>query len=518
MDKTPDAFNPPWFQPLRRYVPLLVWIIVVFTLLVIPLKIISYGYLPGDDALRAAGKAVSGKAWQQILILNDVYKIDHEYGWSLLLSKIYSAWHLDTDGVVIFSVVSLFFLVSLAAVPWLRYPEAWLAILMVTMVIVLMPYRFLLGRPYVITIAALLALLFLWRKHGAGKPKPWMAAFITFLIASSVYFHGTWYLWSLPVAAFFLARQFAWAFTLAGCTIAGVVLGCLLTGHPVEYPLQAVEIVMLAIGKHMTQSTLVSEMQPANGDVYAFYILGALLLLRRLASLKSPSFLRDPAFWLVCLTWTLGFKAGRFWVDWGWPSLTVLVAGDLQLLIESRLVYDSLQRLALACGIALVTFLAITADVGSRWTANLTQQYLTQDNPDLKGWMPENGGILYSTDMTIFYQTLYKNPHGDWRYILGFEATLMPPEDFEVYHSVLWNGGDAKAYKPWLLKMTPADRLVIRGSRGLPPPIPQLEWNYGVSGIWVGRLPGHHSDGAPATIPSTESMASLTNAPVSTTK
>jgi hypothetical protein len=114
--------------------------------------------------------------------------------------------------------------------------------------------------------------------------------------------------------------------------------------------------------------------------------------------------------------------------------------------------------------------------------------------------------------MSVFYQTFYKNPTGDWRYILGFEATLMRPEDFEVYHKVLWNYGDSKAYQPWLLKMTPADRLVIRGSRGSAPHIPQLEWNYGVSGIWVGRVPAKQG-GAPVTIAATEPMSALTNAP-----
>ena len=516
MENTPDSANLPWFEPLRRYVPLVVWIVVVMTMLLIPLKIIGYGYLPGDDALRSAGKALSGKTWPEILVLNDVYKIDHEFGWSMLLSKVHTLWNLDADGVLIFSVVSLFFLVSFAAVPWLRYPEAWLVILTLSMIAALMPFRFLFGRPFIMTIAALLALLFLWKKYGSAPPKAWMAAFITLVIGASVYFHGTWYLWVLPIAAFFLARQFWWGFAVGCCWVAGVLMGSALTGHLIDYPLQAIKIVQLATGKHMTQSTLVGEMQPSNGDMWALWGLGALLLLRRLASLNATPFLRDPAFWLVCLSWVLGFKVGRFWIDWGWPALMVLVAGDLQLLFESRIIYDSLQRLALACGIALVTFMAITADVGSRWTANLTQQYLTTDNPDLKGWMPDKGGILYSADMTIFYQTFYKNPHGDWRYILGFEATLMPAEDFEVYHSALWNFGDAKAYKPWLLKMTPADRLVIRGGRGSAPAIPQLDWNYGVSGIWVGRLPRPQGDDAPATIAATKSMDTLTNSPAST--
>ena len=39
---------------LRRYVPLAVWAIVILVILAIPLKIIGYGFLPGDDALRHA--------------------------------------------------------------------------------------------------------------------------------------------------------------------------------------------------------------------------------------------------------------------------------------------------------------------------------------------------------------------------------------------------------------------------------------------------------------------------------
>lgn len=516
MEKTPNPFDPPWFEPMRRYVPLAVWIIVILTLLVIPLKIIGYGYLPGDDALRAAGKAVSGKTWQQILILDSTYKIDHEYGWSAFLSKIHTVFNADADAIVIFSVVSLFALVGLAAIPWMRHPEAWIATLAFSMVAALLPFRLLLGRPYLITMAALVSLLLLWRRYGSEKPKWWMTAVMAGLITASVYFHGTWYLWVLPIAAFFFARQFRWGFTLVGCWIIGVFLGSLLTGHLIEYPVQAIKVALLTTGKHMTQRTQATELQPEGGDLWALYIPGALLLLRRLAGLNMPPFFRDPVFWLVCLTWTLAFRVGRFWVDWGWPALLVLAACDIQALLASRLAADSLRRLLFTVAMALIAFLSITADVGSRWTVTLTQQYLTTDNPDLKGWMPEPDGILYSSDMTIFYQTFFKNPNGDWRYILGFEPTLMPAEDFETYHKILWNYGDAKAYAPWLLKMKPQDRLVIRGGRSSPPPIPQLEWKYGVSGIWVGRTPDHRPGSTPVTIEATEKMSSLTNSPSST--
>jgi len=103
--------------------------------------------------------------------------------------------------------------------------------------------------------------------------------------------------------------------------------------------------------------------------------------------------------------------------------------------------------------------------------------------------MPEKNGIFYTVDMTIFYQTFFKNPNGDWRYIVGYEPALMPAEDFATYQKILWNGGDVKGYAPWVAKMKPADRLVVRGDGGAHPNIPGLEWNYAVSGIWIGRTP-----------------------------
>ncbi|MEI9960942.1 MAG: hypothetical protein WDM76_07350 [Limisphaerales bacterium] len=79
----------------------------------------------------------------------------------------------------------------------------------------------------------------------------------------------------------------------------------------------------------------------------------------------------------------------------------------------------------------------------------------------------------------------------------------MPEEDFKVYYSVMWNGGDDKAYQPWVDKMRLADRLVLRGARSSPPNIPQLEWNYGVTGIWLGRLPRTNAPPPAPTIPAT---------------
>jgi len=496
----------------RRYVPLAVWAIVILVVLAIPLKIIGYGFLPADDALRHAAKAVSGKPWPDILVMGPAFEIDHNFGWHFLLRQIYLWSKCSIEGLVLFAIVALFALVNWSALLWLKRPEAWLIALTAAVLTSDVPLRFLIGRPFILTIAGLLTILFAWQAHGSSPPKWWTAVWMAALITACTFVHGVWYLWALPVAAFFLAGQFRWGWMLVVGWAAGTFLGASLTGHPFESPYQAVVMVSRAFGMHTTQRTLVTEFQPSSGEVLALIILGGLLILRQLVGLKARPMTSNPAFWLACICWVLSFKAWRFTEDWGWPALMVLITCDLQLLLQARFAPDSFKRLALACGLAAMTFLAITNDRGSRWTYNLTQQYLTQDNSDLNGWLPEKGGVLYSSDMTVFYQTFFKNPNADWRYILGYEPAFMPKEDFDVFHKVLWNFGDAKAYEPWVKKMRPQDRLVIRGGRGSPPNIPQLEWEYGVSGIWIGRLPRIPQSGTPPpTIPATATRETSTN-------
>jgi hypothetical protein len=511
-DDNGNASSSP-LDAVRRYVPLAVWAIVILVVLFIPLRVIQYGFLPGDDALRHAAKAVSGKPWPDILVLGPAFKIDTNFGWHLLLRQIYLWSNCDTEKLVLFSVVALFALVNWSALVWLKRPEAWLIALLAVALGSDLWMRFSVGRPFILTIAGLLTILFAWHAHGPSPPKWWTVLWLTPLIALCTFVHGVWYLWMLPIAAFFLAGQFRWGLMLIVGWLAGAFLGASLTGHPLASLYQALVMAYRAFGMHETQRTLVGEFQPSSGDVLGLVIFGGLLILRQLAGLKARPLTSNPAFWLLGLAWVLGFKATRFMEDWGWPALMVLIACDLQLLLQARFAVDSFKRLALTGGLAVAVFLAITNDGGSRWTSNLTQQYLTQDNPDLNGWLPEKGGILYSSDMTIFYQTFFKNPNADWRYILGFEPALMPDEDFQVFHKIMWNYGEAKAYEPWVEKMRPPDRLVIRGGRGSLPSSSQLEWEYGVSGIWIGRLPRIPQSGTPPpTIPAPPQRDASTNA------
>jgi len=475
-------------EKFRRYIPLLAWLAVALVLLVLPLKIIGLGYLPADDALRHVAKAVSGKPWPEILVVGDSFKIDHNLGWHAILGALHHTLNWDAENLLIFSVVALFLAVNWSMLPWLKRPEAWLVALLAAMIVSDLPQRFLLGRPFILTITVLMTILF-----AAQKAKPCLKFFLLFtaLITASAFVHGVWYLWVLPVMAFIFAGQFRWAGLLLGAWLIGVALAAVLTGHPVDYLSQAVSMAKNSVGQHLTNRTEVVELQPFGGDILAIIIFGAVVALRLfLKPAGALPFVKNPAFWIVCGCWMLGFRVSRFWEDWGWPALMVLIATEVGFLFLAKIAADSLRRLWLVLILSVATFLCVTSDLGSRWTQSLAWQFLSEkDHPELAGWMPEHGGIFYCPDMNIFYQTFYKNPTGDWKYMVGYEPALMPPDDFATYQAIVANGGDAKAYAPWVKKMKPADRLVIRGNSGERPNIPQLEWYYGVSGMWIGRTP-----------------------------
>ena len=187
------------------------------------------------------------------------------------------------------------------------------------------------------------------------------------------------------------------------------------------------------------------------------------------------------------MCWTLGFRADRYWADWGLPAATVWLALRFDEALSECWPLDSIGRLLTCALVAAPLYLDSTSDLGVRYTRNQLETPVDASNPALQGWMPEKGGIFYSADMAFFYNTFYKNPEGDWLYILGFEPALMPEEDLKTYREIQWTRFDWASYKPWTDKMRPQDRLEITG--GAKPDIPELEWRLGAKDTWIGRLP-----------------------------
>lgn len=473
-----------------QYAPLVAWILVAITLFFISLRIVGSGYLPAGDARRHVAKAFTDKPYTQIVVMRPEYTMDHSPGWEWLLRVLHRTAEWDSDALMSFSIVATMLCVFLAPFPWLKRPEAWLAALLAQMVAIpeLMT-RLTQARPYLLTEGILIAVLFGWVRKEEEKPSRLTLTLTCAGVALSVWMHGAWYLWVLPVACFFIAgwwRRGAW---LSLCCALGTVGGALLTGRPVEFLRQAVSIAGSISKEHIPQWLLVGEFRPSYGEFSTLVLVALVVLWRKQQDKHARSPLSNPVFCLALICWILGFKADRFWADWGVPAVLVWLTLEFQELMGKSWEPTSWKRVAATGLLALPLFLHSTNDLDRRYSSSLNETFLDASQPALQGWLPERQGIFYTAHMDFFYNTFYKNPQADWRYIIGMEPALMPDADLQIFRGIQLSQYSVKAYEPWIQKMQPGDRLEIPCASQ--PNLPQLEWTNAVAGIWIGRLPSH---------------------------
>ena len=470
--------------------PLFTLCISILVALIIPFKIISYGYLPPDDALRHSAKVISGKDWSQILILQPGINLDSHPGWHAILTGFHRLTKCNIDGLVVFSVVALFLLFTLTLIISLQRQEAGLLSLVLAFLTVpVFTSRLLLGRPYIFTMAVLMFILFSWPRFNEKK-LPWgFFTITTLLIAASTWIHCLWYAFILVILSFILARQWRVAIILSAATALGVIVGTLFTGHPFLFFMQTIMHAIRSFTNYGLTRMLVVEFYPSDGNV--LIVMSVIILLLWRLSRKEWNIKRidNPVFILALIGWVLGLKTQRFWLDWGLVATVVWIAQEFQEVVSAKMNYFSFKRFALGFVVAITLFLIATSDLSSRWTACLNINYLSGDDPKQKEWLPEPGGIFYTADMLVFYQTFYKNPKSEWRYILGFEPTMMPQKDLATYRNIQRTFGALQTYEPWVKKMKPPDRLILRNPTENPSKIKELEWHEAASGLWVGRLP-----------------------------
>lgn len=468
--------------------PLLVLCAVLATVIFIPLKVTGHGYLPPDDALRHAGKVSSGKGWGDILVLRDDIKTDSHPGWHAILGGVRRLTAWNAESIVVFSVIFLFILFCVIPVFIFNRPEAWvMSLLTITVMQPSLITRLFLGRPYILTMSVILVLCLLWPRL-RGERIPYSAlTILTFLIAASTWIHCSWHLLALPLAAFCLAREWRVLGRLSLSFALGILLGALLTGHPYLFLKQTLFHTIGAFSSHQLQRMLVGEFQPFAGNGLMVMAIIAMISWRKIRGSWNNKVIDNPVFILAIIGWALGFVSRRFWLDWGMPAMAIWMAFEFKEVLEKKIGFSSFRRLFLSLAVAGTFYLSLASDIGGRWTYNLTKEYLSAENPEHRLWLPEPGGIVYSDDMAIFYDTFFKNPNAPWRYILGFEPAMMPAEDLAIFRKIQWNFGDDKAFRGWVKKMRPEDRLIIRGNKSNPPGIMKLEWHYAATGTWIGR-------------------------------
>jgi hypothetical protein len=470
--------------------PILVVCIALSFLLIIPLKIIGYGFLPPDDALRHAAKAVPGKSWNEILVVRDEIKMDSHPGWHAILGFVHKLTGWDQEGLVVFSVVVLSLSFLLIPIFFFAFPESWLlSLFIITMTNASFIRRLFAGRPYMLTMSVVLLLCFLWPKLRDKKSAYKTMLSIIFLIALSTWIHGTWFLFALPVACLLLAREWRAGLRMGIAALIGILLGAIFSGHPYLFLKQNIVQLFITLGYCANQRVLPYEFQPFTGDALTVIFVCGVLAWRHMRGAWDTKRIDNPVFILAITGWALGFFVKRFWLDWGMPALCFWLAEEFQEVFKKTRNTSSFLRIIPTLALGAVLYLSFTSDANYHWTDNLTIEYLRQTDPEQATLLPEAGGIIYTDDMTIFYQTFFKNPRAPWRYILGFDPTWMPAEDLAIFRKIQKGFGREGTFDPWVRKMRPQDRLIIRRSRYDPPTIPGLEWYYATNKIWIGRLP-----------------------------
>lgn len=472
----------------QRYVPLIVVCMALLTLLIIPLKISSYGFVPAGDARRHVAKAFTDKVDSDVIVQRPGFALDHNPGWEWVLRHLQRTTGWNLEQLTVFAIATLLLALFVAPLPWLRRPEAWLAALLAELIV--LPYLMVrLGqiRPLLIPEAVLVALLLGWSKEEPARPS-WPKLILTcagFCIATWI--DGAWFLWAFLFAGFFLARAWRRLWWLVACWALGTAIALVLIGHPIEFMVQTLKQVATVTLEKVPAWVLVGEMGPTEALYDTFILIAIVFLWRRQQGKTTAALLDTPVFWMVMLCALLGLKTERCWGDWGIPAALVWLAMQFEEAFVKFCDAESPKRLILCGAIGAALFLQSTNDYGGRYSRSAAQQFIEAKNPDLDGWLPGKNGIFYCTEMNFYYDTFYKNPQADWRYILGYEPALMPEEDLKILRAIQLSHNAFSAYEPWIRKMTAADRLVIYC--GFKPNLPQLEWHQAVGELWLGRLP-----------------------------
>jgi hypothetical protein len=343
-------------------------------------------------------------------------------------------------------------------------------------------------------MAVIVFISFFWERLKEDKPDKKIYAMFILAVGTSVWMHASWYLFALPVVSFFLAREFRAGRRFAVCAACGILLGAILTGRPVIFLKQTLLHVIRIFTEGEAHSFLVEEFKPFEGDKFMLIAVLGFIAWRYMKGAWDIKKVDNPVFILGAVGWVCAFFSKRFWFDLGVPAISCWMVTELD---NSFIDLDEKKKLVLGGRIAFtlvfaaVFFLSFTNDVDRRWTKSASRNYIDFSEPELKEWVGEGGGIIYNSHMDVFYDTFRRNPHAPWRYMVGFEAAMMPDKDVKIYRYIRRTKRADKGFKYWVKKMTPKDLMIIRRTAGDPskkPKIEELEWKYVKGGYWIGKM------------------------------
>jgi hypothetical protein len=474
-------------------------LVVVSALLLTPIRILGHGFFPSDDALRHAAKAVSGRPWSDVLLLAEGAAEDLHPGWHALLSAVHRVASLDAHALVLFSVVFAF---AAFAMPWVlmrRRPEAILFGLLVANLMAPQDFgRFFVGRPFLLTAAALNALLLALPKlqDSIALPRRTLLA-ITFLVALAVWMHPSFYLWGLPILSCALARHWRAAARAVLAVSAGALLGGVFAGRPLGLIVQNLRHGWTTADLSAPAS-LAAELRPHLPPPGILVTVVLLLIVRALQRRSLRAGIDAPVGWLTVSGWLLGFVSGRFWYDFGMLGFIHLVSQEAEVVLPSP--GAAARRLGAVSLASAVFVLVVGADTDGRWARPHDLKWVALFDPTHRPAFPDPGGLLYADSMDFFFQGFYRQPDAPWRYVVGFEQSIMPPEDRRVLRALMASRPlrPGHLFEPWIRRMRPEDRLLLEGQGAHDrPQLRDLEWTFVPPTFWSGRKPASLSSTLP---------------------
>ncbi len=456
--------------------------------LLVPLRIISYGYLPPDDALRHSAHAVDGRDWGEVILLNPEFRpnMDSHAGWDHFLRFVHLRTGWAPSALVDFSVIMAFLSFTLAGLIGSGNPPAWLlACALMSVIEPALFHRLSLGRPVFFSMAALAVMLLLWTR--ARPARWWVEGAVGFSVFTiDVVMHPTtWYVWLLAVLPLVACRRWRALLVMAGAMAAAIAAATLFNGWYNTLLVPFLVLKLALFQAHVVGTNLVSELQPSGGAYSSLIVVALILIAQRLrgANIRAEIFQVD--FCLMLFAWMLGLYVLRFWTDWGLPAMAVWLSRQIRdgLELKPSGLSRHWETVALVGVAAGIFYFGVTANTDGRYTQALKSVLLMTPVERFASELPEDGGVFYSADMGAFYAVYFRLPHAKFRFSTAFEPGFMPPEDLKVLRAIQSNGG-VRAYGPWFEKMTGRDRVFLNAP--VKPEWPGMEFKE-FYGAWMGR-------------------------------
>lgn len=473
----------------NKYIEKIMAIILLFAVfIIIPYKILLKGFVPPDDSLRHVAFSITDQKWSDVLLIEPGLEGDHNAGWHQILRSVYKFFRINKEQLFYFSIIFLFLLVNITGSLCSPNVIAWSVALLIMFVFdreIL--WRFMLGRPYLISCCTTIILLKLWFIESSNNIKWYIKYFLSiFVLTFTVWTHGTWYTFLLLPIALILSGKIKRSLELTIIIFVSTLLGAYLTGQLKDFIYYHHFATLNIFSEKIYNWQLVSEFaEGSNKVMWMVPILFIIILLVYSKKLKLNELCRDPNFILILLTWMLSIKVTRFWIDWGDIVLMFWLSNNISVLIlDMKTVKKPIFRYALF----VVIIIAICISIPNlKWTTKGIKDYSADfSRKELLAFKPEVGGIIYNDLMSHFYSNYFNNPFANYRFVLGFEPAIMQFANKKVLREITYSGYHYTSYRPWIDKLTKKDRIFT--SIDICKNYPELDWVKAGRYLFIGKI------------------------------